>query len=195
MIENESKDRRYKRTKYVIRRAFEELISEKDVNDITITEIVSVANINRKTFYAHYDGKYKLIEEIENEITDEFDLAISETDLVNDPYGIYNVFRIMTDIVNKNIDFYAGLLGSGHNSVLRDKLIDMLKQRVKASISSKSDIEDTRLDIALDYVLAGTIEVYGKWFKHGKNMSIEQLSEIVKKITEFGVNGLLSHEA
>ena len=34
----------------------------------------------------------------------------------------------MTDIVNKNIDFYAGLLGSGHNSVLRDKLIDMLKQ-------------------------------------------------------------------
>ena len=36
----------------------------------------------------------------------------------------------------------------------------MLKQRVKASISSKSDIEDTRLDIALDYVLAGTIDVY-----------------------------------
>ena len=42
MIEAESKDRRYKRTKYVIRRAFEELISEKDVNDITITEIASV---------------------------------------------------------------------------------------------------------------------------------------------------------
>lgn len=37
MIEKKGKDRRYKRTKYVIRRAFEELISEKDVNDITIT--------------------------------------------------------------------------------------------------------------------------------------------------------------
>lgn len=95
----------------------------------------------------------------------------------------------------KILTFMPDFWVPGHNSVLRDKLIDMLKQRVKASISSKSDIEDTRLDIALDYVLAGTIEVYGKWFKHGKNMSIEQLSEIVKKITEFGVNGLLSHEA
>ncbi len=194
MIGNENKDRRYKRTKYVIRRAFEELISEKDVNDITITEIASAANINRKTFYAHYDGIYKLIEEIENEIAEEFDLSISKIDLINDPHGIYNVFRIMTDIINKNVNFYAGLLDSGHNNMVREKLINLLKQRVRASLALNSDIEDSSLDIALDYVLAGTIEVYGKWFKNGKNISIERLSEAVKKITELGLNGLLNQE-
>lgn len=65
--------------------------------------------------------------------------------------------------------------------MVREKLINLLKQRVRASLALNSDIEDSSLDIALDYVLAGTIEVYGKWFKNGKNISIERLSEAVKK--------------
>ena len=78
--------------------------------------------------------------------------------------------------------------------MVREKLINLLKQRVRASLALNSDIEDSSLDIALDYVLAGTIEVYGKWFKNGKNISIERLSEAVKKITELGLNGLLNQE-
>ena len=59
-------DRRVIRTKKAIREAFAKLLTEKDINDITISDIAELADINRKTFYNYYDGIYQVVDEIEN---------------------------------------------------------------------------------------------------------------------------------
>lgn len=44
--------------------AFIQLLSKKSFEKITIKDITDIANINRATFYAHYDDKYQLFDEI-----------------------------------------------------------------------------------------------------------------------------------
>ena len=54
MQEEKKLDRRVIKTKKAIRNAFAKLISEKDINKITIKDIADTADINRKTFYNYY---------------------------------------------------------------------------------------------------------------------------------------------
>ncbi len=54
-------DLRVVRTKTAIRNAFVELIEEKGFDAITVKDITTKANINRGTFYAHYQDKFDLM--------------------------------------------------------------------------------------------------------------------------------------
>ena len=80
MQEEKKLDRRVIKTKKAIRNAFAKLISEKDINKITIKDIADTADINRKTFYNYYSGVYEIIEEIEKELVGEFEDLLSGND-------------------------------------------------------------------------------------------------------------------
>lgn len=53
-------DPRVRKTRLAIRRALVELMQKKDYDAITVTDISESAQINRKTFYAHYETKEQL---------------------------------------------------------------------------------------------------------------------------------------
>lgn len=55
-------DPRVKRTKKYIQKAFTDLLAEKDFEDISIQDIMERAELNRATFYNHYQDKYELLE-------------------------------------------------------------------------------------------------------------------------------------
>ena len=61
-------DLRVKKTKKAIRRAFFELIRQKPVEKITVRELSELAEINKTTFYAHYDTIYDLVDQLEQEM-------------------------------------------------------------------------------------------------------------------------------
>lgn len=63
-------DRRIRRTRTAIQSAFLKLIFEKDINKITIKELCERADINKSTFYLHYQDIYDLEEQFEEEISE-----------------------------------------------------------------------------------------------------------------------------
>ena len=69
-------DQRTRLTKMLIRKAFTELLREKQVQNITVKELCQTAGINRGTFYSHYTDIYDLLQQIEDEITEEFQKSL-----------------------------------------------------------------------------------------------------------------------
>lgn len=68
-----------RKTRKLIRATFAEMLSEKGTIDkITVTELVKRANINRGTFYTHYDDVYAVAEDFETEILEQFDAASAD---------------------------------------------------------------------------------------------------------------------
>ncbi|SDZ53607.1 DNA-binding transcriptional regulator, AcrR family [Evansella caseinilytica] len=61
---NQENNRRVRRTKRILKRAFIDLLHEKNYNSISVKDIVEKADYNRSTFYFHYKYKEELVEEL-----------------------------------------------------------------------------------------------------------------------------------
>lgn len=64
---NRGEDRRIRRTRQLLQQAFIETIRDKGFAAMTIQDITERANVNRGTFYIHYEDKYRLLDEVVRE--------------------------------------------------------------------------------------------------------------------------------
>ena len=190
-MEQKKVDRRIAKTKKAIYRAFAELLSEKNINDITIKDIADKADINRKTFYNYYNGIYDLTGEIENSIIDSFEQVLRNTNINELLHNPYSMFEALTRIINSNLDFYQHLISIESNSNLVSKLFKSLKTRAKEVISQYTLLDDATLDIVLDSVVSGMFTVFQHWFNSSREHSIDDLAKIVATLSFNGINGLL----
>ena len=60
--EEEKLDPRVKRTRSLILRSFESLLAEKGFETISVQDVTDKAEINRATFYSHFQDKYALLD-------------------------------------------------------------------------------------------------------------------------------------
>ena len=67
-----NEDRRALRTKRNLKRALLALLKEKDLLDLTITEVAQFAGCNRVTFYSHYKDLHALLSAIVDDYLDGF---------------------------------------------------------------------------------------------------------------------------
>ncbi len=93
-------DRRIHKTKNAVKKAFEELLHEKDFDRITVTEICDKADISRITFYAHYEDKFAMIDEIFSDMLDWATERYYEKQKENNPeQDIIKTFSNMSDSI------------------------------------------------------------------------------------------------
>ena len=179
-------DLRVIKTKRAIHTAFAELLSEKDMDAITVTDIASRAMINRKTFYNNYRGVYELVDELENEVVRTFDIAMRDIDFMKNPYA---VFVKLTEIINSDMDFYGALLRSRRNAGLAHKIRLALQKKALDRFSGRIDMPREQLDIVLNYVMSGMVSVYQNWFESDRRQSIEEISDFVSRVCLTGLSG------
>ena len=183
-------DRRIVRTKRAIRNAFAELLTIKEMDDITIRDISEVADINRKTFYSHSRGIHDVVAEIENEIVSSFDDVLAFLDLKQALQNPYPVFARLTEIINSDMDFYTHLMRVNRNASLISKLSDTLKARLMTMAAEQSELDASTLDLAVEYVVSGMISAYQRWFNSERTQSIEEVSGLLSSITVNGVSSI-----
>lgn len=86
---NQTMDRRCRRTKQAISNAMLELIQEKPLSSITVSELADRADINRKTFYKHYHDTMAVLDEIEDRIVEKIFSNLNRENVlldIEDPY-------------------------------------------------------------------------------------------------------------
>lgn len=187
-------DRRVIRTKKAIRNAFAQLLSVKELDDITVKDIAELADINRKTFYSYYSGVHMILEETENEIVEDFEAAIRDLPpekLVREPYLL---FSRLSAIINADMDFYEPLMKVNRSSSLIAKVSEMLKQKVRESYAAFSRVGEETFNIMVDFTFSGLFSVYQSWFNSERRQSIEEISRTLSTLCFEGINGLKREE-
>lgn len=105
-------DRRIKKTQAAIQAAFAKLLSEMNMEDITVKRLCETADINKSTFYLHYKDIYDCADCLRDTILDE----VSNIFAPYDYDGIINNFAlILKNIMNvfeENRDLYMPFLKS-----------------------------------------------------------------------------------
>lgn len=191
---NKPIDRRVVKTRRAIRNAFTQLLTEKDINDISITDIANRADINRKTFYKHYKGLYQLVDELQNELIASLENLFDGLDfkqIMKDPYTL---FARLHAAVEKDFDFYSQLMHIDSAADLNSKMVLAVQRHLKERMKEQLDAKEQTLEIVSRFMVAGMLGAYQSWFQSDQTTPLETISQQVGSLCFFGVNGLLADE-
>lgn len=181
-------DRRVIKTKRAICNAFTDLLAEKDINEITIKDIADKADVNRKTVYNYYRGVYDILDEIENKIVGSFERVMSDFSFSKGFENLQTIFDSLNSVVNENPDFYKRLLKIHANAKLVDKLVSILKARLKTTLEGTNIFPKDKLDLVITYVVAGMLALYQHRSDSGQGQTMAEFSEEVRKLVLYGVS-------
>jgi AcrR family transcriptional regulator len=187
------KDRRCRKTEKAIREAFLSLLAEEDYGKIKVTDIVRKADIGRKTFYLHYDGK----EDIVNEIREEISLRTQETIRKylsgTTPYDIHSIFVGMDELIENNLPFLKMVAKRDSFHFFQSIFKDVLKEAIVLVLAERYRITDVSVDYYCEFYSSGIIALFMKWLREEKDaLSIEEITAIADKVCFKGVDYLMS---
>ena len=156
-------NRSSEKTKNAIRLAFAELLKEKnELNKITVSELVKRADINRGTFYIHYDSIYDVAEEFEADIIESLSIeSISLTSI----QSIYLYFDEIFKYLKENEQIYKMLLVSDAPSLFLKKLNKHTTTTLFETLNNNSQIRKSKsLKFDVSFFVDGIMNQILKYF-------------------------------
>jgi AcrR family transcriptional regulator len=174
-------DRRVRRTLERIKRALISLLMEKDLKDITISELTELADINRGTFYLHYRDIAEVFSRVEDEVVEEFSRYIERYKgrpaLLRMP-ALGDLIRYIA--INEEI--CRALLRS-RDSTFIARIIDLSRPTSKEEFLQYYRWWDEEMyHYYFDFICYGSIAILRRWLESGMKESAEQISLAMDKM-------------
>ncbi len=187
-------DRRTKYTKMVIKQAFSELIRQKPIEKITVSDICSLAEISRPTFYFHYQDIYALLDETGDEMLASAKLDdITRLTIANQD-EIFQVILNLVHIIEENADVYRiCVLERGMTSRLSNRISEALDKTIIAKWRKDGKMGDSLYsEYFLSYMQSGFNSVIYCWMNRKENReSAEEIAAIIKTFLLNGLTGFV----
>lgn len=157
------RNRNAERSVRLLETAFLQLLSEKPYEKITVTEVTSAADLNRGTFYAHFESmdalRDKVFDELSSTLSKLIDRVIGAS-FVTDPLPVLTqIGRYLTD----NRELLRRLMGSKTLEPFMRSLQASLRDHIHTYLSEANpDAAPANLLVA-DYLSYGVLGVYRAW--------------------------------
>lgn len=176
-------DRRQKKSREAIFNAFTTLLSEKNYNQISVQEIIDVADVGRTTFYAHFETKDYLLKDLCEELFGHIiDTAMGL------PHGHYHyscgsatdsVFLHLLQHLQENDRHILELLSSMNNDLFLRYFKSNLKKLIISQYVEKGQFKNSQLpeDFLVNHISSSFVETVSWWLSHNMKESPEQITE------------------
>jgi AcrR family transcriptional regulator len=171
-------DRRVKYTKMVLRESLLELLQEKPINRISVTELCQNADVNRGTFYAHYSEPYDLLRQIEDELYEDirncFDGSAEKS------MERTNLDLLM--IINRNRELCRVILSENASSNFISRIYDIGSEYFRRRWSGSIEKMDMPEEYLYHYIATGNIEIIRMWLMNDDSRSPENIAAIISNL-------------
>lgn len=180
-------DRRVKYTMNIIKDTFLNLLEEKDINTITVTEVCKIADINRATFYRYYDDCFDLLKKIENEFMEELTSSDPMINLPNESVYEFTLGALKVFLNNKKL---IRLLFNTNNNIyfLNDVLEYCYNKCVEKWSNLFPGIDKNNIEYQTVFIFNGALGVINYWIKSDFNEDVEVIAKMIEDTTVNGVS-------
>lgn len=168
------------RSKKLLKDALIELISSGvSFQDITITKLITKADVNRGTFYNHYSNIVDIANEIKDELIENLHIALEETS--KQGKSIENFFDGITKYLQENESTYKKLA-----PIAPKQMLDSIKTQAIRMLDIVHNAT-TKDDYLKNRFLANCIAgIYIDYFESRLDFTLEELKEFsIKTIKMF----------
>lgn len=192
-----SENRNSRRSKKLIRESFIELLKEKkDINKISVKEIIDNADISKSTFYAHYQDIYAVLEEFENELIDEITSTIEE--FFKDKKKDFDPYiKRLLFLFQENEKIYSLFFKTDIYVRLVEKIKKIIKNELSKYLAEELPNADNKtIDFTISFFTNGITYLMVDYFKNNLNLSLDEvaqkindmLSEVMMSIKRKGLS-------
>lgn len=178
------------RSRKLIKTAFMELATEKEISKITVKDIADRADINRGTFYAHYRDVYDVLEQIEDEAIE--NLGHFLDNLNNTVEHIGDIMHPIDCYLNKDINLSQRLLNSRESEMFFKKLHKVFREKLLSNERYTKMFEDDPLsqEICTTFITYGCAGVLQNCMQHRDLYSPESINYALNQFIEGGITAL-----
>ena len=166
------------KTRALIKSTFAEMLSEKkEINKITVTELVKRADINRGTFYSHYDDVYSVAEDYENELIDKF---FDDARLIGSQ-NIESFTDSFFDYIKKNDENYKLLCNSNDFVFAAKKLVTIASNKfLEICCKDKNVVNREYIELEINVFIEGLLCEYVKYCRDLSATTPDKLYDYTK---------------
>lgn len=196
-MEKKKTDRRIRKTEAQLRKGLLELLKEKNIQNITVQELVDKVDMNRSTFYLHYKDIYDLLEHIENSYFDDFHSfmashqAIRNVDELNDD-KITDTMIDYFKFLKENEDLVTVLIGYNGDLSFSKRQIETLTQTIYDWLYDDLGIvKNQQNEDVFQYCTYGSIGLVRNWVTNGYQESPESIGKLTSQIIIFNIKKFL----
>ena len=168
-------DRRQRKSRQAIFRAFTELLKEESYTKITVQKIIDQADVGRTTFYTHFETKDALLESFCAEIFEHVFSEVLDKEKTHDFSGEHDTKARVTHILyhlQEHIEYLPGILAGDSDAVFmgyfKERLSGLFAKAVRQS-------QAVPYDYMLNHMVNDFAETIRWWAKHSR-YSPEEIS-------------------
>lgn len=175
-------DRRIQKTKVAIREAFIDLILDKKDPKITITKIAKFANIDRKTFYLHYDSIDDVFKELAEEKLNEILVILENNNYYDDITNFIVIHDAIEEVLEVDVDFYRKIAMDSNYHPFWKQLESLVRHAILTVYGEHLNIPQALLPIYSDFYASALVSVFVKWLSGDYELELSEMGTVVGKI-------------
>lgn len=178
-IEEKKPDgRRVRMTKLLLKESLIELMKKKSIHVVSIKEICEGADVNRSTFYRHYDTQYDLYDDIINDISD--DILVIYRNCAEEGMNVSRLLtKIFTYIEDQREKFLVLLSDNGNIS------LGETYNRITERFISREYTGELGAYVA-QFIAAGMTSILWSWLNAEERKPPEQIAGLINYLIKHG---------
>lgn len=166
---NTVNNKRKKASQIKIQNTFIELLQSKDIEEISVTDICHIANLNRSTFYANYIDIYDLVEKMEEKMVSDFEELYDEE--IEKKFNSNDFLKLFYHIKENQI-FYKTYFKLN---------FEMNFKATKYDVNlAKKYYNNQYIEYHMEFFKGGITSIIKMWLESQCKISPEELAEIIR---------------
>ncbi|SFV41449.1 TetR/AcrR family transcriptional regulator [Ligilactobacillus acidipiscis] len=172
-------------TEQKIMSAFWQLYQEKKISQITVREVIELADCNRSTFYAYFADMYDLLDKFEEQLLPDLTQPAVKKIIAKDDISL-SVQHCMA-LYQKYKDYYQVLLGANGDPAFRGKLTDILDQMIKAHLGQRKGQTNFEVDFLVETTASILLTALIFYFKRSDRPKAAEIIALLTNVLNQGV--------
>ena len=187
-------DRRIEKTIKATETAYFELLSEKKNDRITITELADRANIDRKTFYLHYNSVDDVIDRHSRATVARIMAELENKGFFNDVLDVSVFFETVLAVREEELQEFEVLQDPEITALAWRHAENNLKDMLSDIAYRFFDEPAPEMELSIKFYTAGIMSIFVSYIRQEIDIDPHELVRILSDLTENGISNKLKSD-
>ena len=180
-----SEDKRIRATKDALETALLQLLQDKRLSSISVTELCKAAGINRNTFYCHYSYPAEVAKAFENRVFEKIKEELSRNDKTD--HALITIIQFLA----ANKDISAVLSSANYDSTFFEDFFQYCYDCTLLKLTDEHTVLNlTKQKMAIHFLVSGSAAVVRVWLNNGAQEDPVEIAKMIDSLCKYGIRSI-----